>query len=264
MGSGEETEDKRGSTVGQLLLLCGNWSSALLGALGAVWGGSRDVGPLPPWLSLAEGCSLLGRGLPSWHSAGPAPWRDQAGNSKDTSLIQGEWMTRGWGGAAGWQAPGRGHFTSNSRLFSSSLSPSGSSQPQGVAYKALRQVSLTLSVQRSANIFCVTRDSRHFRLCWPHKVSLCCCHLKAARKTCKWTRWPCSKALFTKTNIGHIWPRGCSLLSWRGWVGSGSVGVMRMLLIIIISNYHPTKECLHMLRGLGRAYLNSDYTAHTV
>lgn len=47
-------------------------------------------------------------------------------------------------------------------------------------------------------------------------------------------------------------------------MGSGSVGVMRMLLIIIISNYHPTKECLHMLRGLGRAYLNSDYTAHTV
>lgn len=67
--------------------------------------------PCPPWLSLAEGCHLLGRGLPPWLFNSPAPWQDGLARPDSprvdsqvfqlSSLVQLEGMRRGWGGAAG-------------------------------------------------------------------------------------------------------------------------------------------------------------------
>ena len=43
-----------------------------------------------------------------------------------------------------------------------------------------------------------------------------------------------------------------------------SAGLMRMLLIIMINNYRPTKEPLHPPQGSVTARLNPNYTTQTV
>lgn len=137
-----------------------------------------------------------------------------------------------------------------------------------MANSVLRQPLLTLSVQRSASIHCGAPESKHFRLCWPHTASLCCCHPKAATRNTQVNEVAVFQNLIYRNKHWPHLAQGLSFAALYRTGGnrrvSGSVGVLRMLLIIMVNNCHPTKEHFHTLRGLVRAYLSSNYTTHTV